>query len=97
MRTVKIFFLCHLAALVFGLGGLLVALPHPELWDTNPYAAQVFSFGISYAGSLHILFGAATTLLFGLLFVGPRKTFAFFAAATVISLSMELLVHRHQR
>ncbi len=90
MRTVKIFFLCHLAALVFGLGGLLVALPHPELWDTNPYAAQVFSFGISYAGSLHILFGAATTLLFGLLFVGPRKTFAFFAAATVISLSMEL-------
>jgi uncharacterized membrane protein len=91
MRTVKILFLCHLAALVFGLGGLLVMLPHPELWDTSPSATEVFNFGIRYAGSLHILFGAATMLLFGLLFVGPRKTLIFFAAATTISLSMELL------
>jgi uncharacterized membrane protein/1-acyl-sn-glycerol-3-phosphate acyltransferase len=91
MKTVKFLFLCHLAALVFGLGGLLVALPHPELWDTNPNAAEVFNFSISYAGSLHILFGAATVLLFGLFFVGIRKTLIFFAAATMISLSMELL------
>lgn len=91
MRTVRIFFFGHLAALIFGLGGLLVALPHPELWNTNPDAAQVFNFGISYAGSLHILFGAATMLLFGLLFVGPRKTLTFFAASTAISLGMELM------
>lgn len=91
MRTVKILFLCHLAALVFGLAGLLVMLPHPELWDTSPSATEVFNFGIRYAGSLHILFGAATMLLFGLLFIGLRKTLIFFAAATTISLSMELL------
>lgn len=91
MRTVKIFFFCHLAALAFGLGGLFVALPHPELWDTNADAAHVFNFGMNYAGSLHILFGAATMLLFGLLFVGPRKTFIFFAASTAISLGMELM------
>lgn len=91
MRTIKMLFLGHLAALIFGLGGLLIALPHPELWDTNPNATLVFNFGITYAGSLHILFGAATMLLFGLLCVGPRKTLIFFAAATTISLSMELI------
>ena len=33
MRVVKILFFCHLAALVFGIAGLLVMLPHPELWE----------------------------------------------------------------
>ena len=91
MRVVKILFLCHLAALVFGIAGLLVMLPHPELWSWNPYLIEVFDFGIRYAGSLHIIFGAATMLLFGLLFVGPRKTLIFFIASTAISLSMELI------
>jgi uncharacterized membrane protein/1-acyl-sn-glycerol-3-phosphate acyltransferase len=91
MKTVKILFYCHLAALAFGLAGLLIALPHPELWDHNAYGAEVFNFGIRYAGSLHILLGAATMLLFGLLVIGTRKTLIFFAASTLISLSMELL------
>ncbi|MFL5657563.1 MAG: carotenoid biosynthesis protein [Ktedonobacteraceae bacterium] len=91
MRTVKILFYFHLAALMFGLGGLLIALPHPELWDNNPFAVEVFNFGTRYAGSLHILFGAATMLFFGLLFVGTRKTLIFFVVATMIPLSMELL------
>ena len=91
MRVVKILFFAHLAAMVFGLAGLLVMLPHPELWTWNPYLVATFDFGIRYAGSLHIIFGAATMVLFGLLFVGPRKTLIFFFAATIISLSMELL------
>lgn len=91
MRAVKFLFFGHLAALVFGLAGLLVMLPHPELWSWNPYLVVTFDFGIRYAGSLHIIFGAATMLLFGLLFVGPRKTLIFFFASTVISLSVELL------
>ena len=91
MRVIKILFFCHLAALVFGIAGLLVMLPHPELWSWNPYLIEVFNFGISYAGSLHIIFGAATMLLFGLLFIGTRKTLIFFIASTTISLSMELL------
>ncbi len=91
MKAVKILFCCHLAALAFGLAGLLIAMPHPELWDHTAYGAQVFNFGIRYAGSLHILLGAATMLLFGLLFVGVRKTLIFFAASTLISLSMELM------
>ncbi|HZO73521.1 MAG TPA: carotenoid biosynthesis protein [Ktedonobacteraceae bacterium] len=91
MKVVKALFICHLAALAFGLAGLLIALPHPELWSGSPLAGQVFQFGITYAGSLHILFGAATMLLFGLLFIGSGKTLIFFAASTIISLGMELL------
>jgi len=91
VKVVKALFICHLAALAFGLAGLLIALPHPELWSGSPLAGQVFQFGITYAGSLHILFGAATMLLFGLLFIGPRKTLIFFAVSTIISLGMELL------
>ena len=91
MKIVTILFLCHIIALVVGLTGLLIELPHPELWSSSPIGVAVFQFGIHYIGSLHILLGAATMLLFGLFFVGTRKTLIFFAASTVISLSMELL------
>jgi uncharacterized membrane protein/1-acyl-sn-glycerol-3-phosphate acyltransferase len=91
MRIVKILFGCHLIALLFGLAGLLIALPHPQLWQQNAHAGEVFSFGMHDAGSLHILLGAATMLAFGLLFVGVRKTLIFFFTSTILSLSMELL------
>lgn len=91
MKAIKILFAGHLVALVFGLVGLLIAFPHPELWASNPNLVSAFNFGVRYAGSLHILFGAATMLAFGWLFVGWRKTLIFFAAATTISLSMELM------
>ncbi len=42
MRVVKILFLCHITALMFGIAGLLVMLPHPELWSWNPYLMAVF-------------------------------------------------------
>ncbi|HZR42745.1 MAG TPA: hypothetical protein VFB12_21675, partial [Ktedonobacteraceae bacterium] len=86
MRSIKVLFLCHLLALAFGLGGLLIALPHPQLWSSNPSAVAVFNFGIHYAGSLHIIFGAATMFCFGWRFIGLKKTLIFFAASTLISL-----------
>lgn len=90
-KIVKIFFGCHLIALLFGLAGVLIALPHPQLWQNRPGAAETFNLGIHYAGSLHILFGAATLFAAGLIFIGLRKTLIFFCASTTISLSMELL------
>jgi uncharacterized membrane protein/1-acyl-sn-glycerol-3-phosphate acyltransferase len=91
MRVVKLLFICHLAALVFALGGLLIILPHPELWNGSPIGAHIFQFALHWAASLHILFGAATMLLFGLLCVGVERTLIFFAASTLISLVMSLL------
>ena len=91
MKVIKILFTVHLAALVLGLGGLLIVSPHPELWNTSPLGATIFQNVLHFAGTLHVLFGAATMFLFGLLCVGTRKTLIFFVTATMISLSMELL------
>src|SRR5579863_473750 len=91
MRVIKILFVCHLAALVVGLGSLLIVAPHPELWNTNPIGVAIFQNVLRFAGTLHVLFGAAAMFLFGLLCVGTRKTLIFFVSATLISLSMELL------
>lgn len=90
MKIVKILFTAHLMALVLGLGSLLIISSHPEVWNTSPIGEAIFENVLRFAGTLHVLFGAATMFLFGLLCVGPRKTIVFFIAATMISLSMEL-------
>jgi uncharacterized membrane protein/1-acyl-sn-glycerol-3-phosphate acyltransferase len=90
MKVIKILFTIHLAALVLGLGSLLIVSSHPELWNTSPIGVAIFQNVLRFAGTLHVLFGAATMFLFGLLCVGTRKTLIFFIAATLISLSMEL-------
>src|ERR1700680_1982915 len=91
MKVIKILFVSHLVALVLGLGSLLIISPHPELWNTNPIGVVIFQNVLRSAGTLHVLFGAATMFLFGLICVGTRKTLIFFATSTLISLSMELL------
>jgi uncharacterized membrane protein len=88
MKVIKILFIIHLAALVLGLGSLLIV--SPELWNTGPIGVAIFQNVLRFAGTLHVLFGAATMFLFGLLCVDTRKTLIFFIAATLISLSMEL-------
>ncbi len=90
MKVIKVLFSVHLAALMLGLGSLLIISSHPEIWNTSPIGVAIFENVLRFAGTLHVLFGAATMFLFGLLCVGPRKTLVFFIAATMISLSMEL-------
>ncbi|HLH62406.1 MAG TPA: carotenoid biosynthesis protein [Ktedonobacteraceae bacterium] len=94
MRIVKVLFTCHLAALICGLGVLLIIAPHPQLWDTNPVGVAVFEFVLRSAGTLQIIFGAATMFFFGLLGIGPRKTLIFFAASILVTLGIELLNSR---
>jgi carotene biosynthesis associated membrane protein len=84
-------FIAHFFALIFGLIGLLIMLPHPDLWTGDPNAVKVFDFSMKYAGSLHIIFGAATMLAAGVLTLGWRKTAIFFVAAYSLSLSAELI------
>jgi uncharacterized membrane protein len=91
MRPARLFFVLHLAALAFGVGGLIIAMPHPELWSGSPMGAAVFQFGMQRTGSLYIVLGAATMLTFGLTVLGPRRTLLFFVLATVLPLGAELL------
>ena len=91
MRVAWVLFTLHAAALVFGLAGLLIALPNPHLWAGSPSAAVVFNFGMRYAGSLHIILGALTMVAFGVTIIGWRPTAIFFALSTTLSLGIELL------
>ncbi len=81
----------HVMALVFGLGGLLIALPNPELWADSATGREVYDFGMTYAGSLHIVLGAAAMFAYGIAAIGLRMTAIFFAVTVPISLSSELL------
>jgi uncharacterized membrane protein len=84
-------FIAHLTALIFGLVGILIMLPHPSLWASDPNAVKVFEWSMTYAGATHILLGAATMLVVGIKTIGWRKTSIFFVVSTGLSLSSELI------
>ena len=84
-------FVAHLSALVFGLIGLLIMLPNPDLWASDPNAVKVFDWSMKYAGSLHIILGAATMFVAGVVTIGWRKTSLFAIVSYSLSLSSELI------
>jgi uncharacterized membrane protein len=81
----------HLGALLFGLAGLLIALPNPQWWAGDANAVRVFDLGMQYAGAAHIVLGAAAVFVYGLVALSWRRTVIFFLAATLLSLSSELI------
>lgn len=80
----------HGLALALGLFGLLVALPHPQLFAGNPAALAFYAQAMNGTGGTAIFLGAAAMFGFGLLRLGRRRTLIFFVAATVISAAAEL-------
>lgn len=80
----------HLGALVFGLVGILVMLPHPELWQDDPNAVRVFTWSMEHAGATHILLGAAAMFAYGVVTIGWRKTTIFAIVSSTLSLGFEL-------
>lgn len=90
MKIAGLLFFAHLFALVFGLIGMLVMIPNPQIWVGSPAGVQVFTWGMQYAGALHILLGAAAMAAIGVACLGWRRTFVFLAISTTLSLSAEL-------
>jgi uncharacterized membrane protein len=80
----------HVFALGFGLFGILVAIPHPELWAGQPGAAAFFAFVLDKAGGSAMILSAAAMFAYGLWALGARRTVLFFFAATLISAAAEL-------
>ena len=91
MTVAKACLVGHLMALMFGLAGMLIAIPNPELWSDSSVGPRVYEFGMTYAGSLHIILGAAAMFAWGIAAIGVRRTAIFFASAVPISLGSELL------
>src|SRR5262249_20885360 len=91
MKLASLLLVGFLAALLFGLAGLLIALPHPQWWSGDPRAMRVFELGLQYAGATHIVLGAAAVFVYGWVTLGPRRTGIFFGVSTLLSLGCELI------
>jgi putative membrane protein len=89
-RIPLVLVVAHLIALVFGLVGLLIMLPHPELWTGDPRAVRVFDWSMQHAGATHIIFGALAMAAWGFVALGWRKTAIFFIVSYGLSLGFEL-------
>ncbi len=80
----------HLVALVFGLVGILIMLPNPDLWVGDPNAVKVFNWSMEHAGATHIILGAAAMFAYGVFAIGWRKTAIFAVVSYILSLGFEL-------
>jgi putative membrane protein len=89
-RTAWAFTALHALALGLGLFGILIAIPHPELWAGRPADAAFFAFAVNKTGGTAMFLGALAMLAYGLWALGARRTLIFFVAATLISASAEL-------
>lgn len=91
MRLAWVLLVLHVSALLFGLGGLLIVIPRLAEFAPNPAAMRVYSWGITYAGSTHIILGTLVMFVFGVAALGWRRTVTFFGFAVPISLCSEIL------
>ncbi|WP_448578295.1 carotenoid biosynthesis protein [Thermaurantiacus sp.] len=81
--------LLHLVVSLFGLVGIAVMVPNPELWSGWTLGASLFPLAVQQGGNVQILLGAAAVLTFGAATVGWRPTMIFFLVSVVLSLALE--------
>jgi uncharacterized membrane protein len=91
MRLAKIFLAGHIAALVFGLIGLLVVIPNLARFASDPNAMRVYALGMENGGATHMIFGALAMFAFGWVTIGAAKTTVFFLVSFFLSLTSELV------
>jgi uncharacterized membrane protein len=82
----------HLAAMFFGLAGLLLVLPHPEFIEhLSALGMQIFSWGMTSGGAMYMIVGAIAVYIYGSRTLGVKRTLAFLIPSVGISLTSELL------
>lgn len=81
--------LLHLLVSLFGLVGIAIMVPNPELWSGSSPAASLFPLAVQQGGNLQIVLGAAAVLVFGAATVGWRPTLIFFLVSVGLSLVLE--------
>ncbi|OCR00002.1 hypothetical protein BCD67_02550 [Oscillatoriales cyanobacterium USR001] len=84
--------IAHIASMAFGLAGLLVVIPRPELILSLPPAGQIlFQWGMAGGGVVYIIFGAAAVALYAYRTLGLSATLSFMLPSVFLSLLSELL------
>jgi putative membrane protein len=80
----------HVIAMLAAMGGLLIAIPHPDLWAQSPGATQFYAWAIGNMGTVDILTATGAMIFWGASAIGWRKTLLFAAIACTLSASAEL-------
>ena len=83
--------LLHAAISLFGLVGIAVMLPNPQIWSGSSAASALFPLAVQQGGNLQILAGAGAVFAFGAATLGWRPTLIFFAVSAVLSMAFELM------
>lgn len=82
----------HIWAMVFGLAGLLLVLPHPEwILSLPPQGQTLFQWSMAGGGVVYIILGAAAVGIYAYRTLGWWQWLTFMVPAIVISLTSELL------
>ncbi|MEB3291938.1 MAG: carotenoid biosynthesis protein [Synechococcales bacterium] len=82
----------HGMALTFGLAGLLLVLPNPELILKLPvFGQQAFAWSMAGGGVVYILLGAIAVSLYTVRNLGWKRWLSFMLPAVGLSLTSELL------
>lgn len=82
----------HIAAMFFGLAGLLLVLPNPEfVGSLSSLGMQIFSWGMSAGGAVYMILAAIATVIYGVRSLGWAKLLSFMVPAVGLSLGSELL------
>ena len=88
----RIFLTAHVVSTLFGLAGLLLVLPNPELVaNLPPIGMNIFTWSMAGGGVSYILFGAVTLALYAYRTLGLGTMLAFMIPSVLLSLSSELL------
>jgi uncharacterized membrane protein len=84
--------IAHIAAMMFGLAGLILVLPHPEFIVSLPsFGQRLFQFSMAGGGVGYILLGAIAVAIHGYRTLGLPNLLRFMVPAIALSLGSELL------
>ena len=82
----------HIAAMAFGLAGLILIIPNPEfILSLSEFGQDVFQVSMANGGVGYIVLGAAAVAIYAYRVLGVRQWLGFMLPAVFLSLSSELL------
>lgn len=92
IATERVCLIGHIGAMIFGVTGLLLVLPHPEfVINLSPIGQIFFQLGMTAGGVIHILLGAIAVAIYAYRNLGVRLWLTFMVPAVLLSLGSELL------
>ncbi len=82
----------HIAAMAFGLAGLILVIPNAEfILSLSKFGQDVFQVSMANGGVGYIILGAAAVAIYAYRVLGVRQWLGFMLPALILSLSSELL------